>query len=272
MDIGKHCVDMWKPRILPFCCKWSNVSSVRRSNDNSYEWMHRSHLLSSSRRCNMDYLIREISFLPLCSPARTFMLLMTLRHPASTFNFASSYLLIASFLRFSAALSSFSCSVRARYSSNCRLPSALRAVLSCHSRSCMWAKLRSFRGGCFGCVPLPRGCGEWSHPLRTCRTRHHRQEWPRVFPGVCLFGRRKRRPVNCWCLHGWRGTGWLCGCLWELKSIVVLLLDHCANRGLFIKLIVSEIFVHAWDSLTFKLILYRFKTNCQKIQLNTYTG
>jgi hypothetical protein len=53
--------------------------------------------------------MRLVSFFPLCSPCLTFMLVMTFRQPASTFSFANSYLLIASFLMFSAPRSDFYC-------------------------------------------------------------------------------------------------------------------------------------------------------------------
>lgn len=62
------------------------------------------------------------------------MLVMTFFHPASTFNFAYSSLLSASFLMFSLALSTFSSSFLARNSSSCRLPSSFRLCFYSHSR------------------------------------------------------------------------------------------------------------------------------------------
>lgn len=139
--------------------------------------------LSSSLRCRIDSLMRLISFLPLCSPCLTFIFVMTLRHPASTFSFASSSLFIDSFLMFSAALSIFSCSFLALYSSSCLRPSAFRASLSCHSRSYLSISLRSFIWECSGCVPPPHGYAWWSHLPRNHWSRSRppaqvRIRWP----------------------------------------------------------------------------------------------
>lgn len=113
------------------------------------------HFFSSSLRWRIASLIRLVSFLPLCSPILTFILAITLRHPASTFILATSSLLIASFLRFYCALSTFYCSFFVRYSSSCFLPSAFRPSLSLHSFSLFILKLRSFREEDFEYASLP---------------------------------------------------------------------------------------------------------------------
>jgi hypothetical protein len=108
-----------------------------------------------------------VSFLPLCSPILTFILAITLRHPASTFILATSSLLIASFLRFYCALSTFYCSFFVRYSSSCFLPSAFRPSLSFHSFSLFILKLRSFREEDFEYASLPTLYVLQSNPLRS---------------------------------------------------------------------------------------------------------
>jgi len=88
---------------------------------------------SSSRLCNMDSLMRLISFLPLYSPCLRLILEMTFFQPASSLSFLFNSRSSSYFLTFSRERSSFSFSLRLRNSSSCLVPSCLRAFFSSYS-------------------------------------------------------------------------------------------------------------------------------------------
>ena len=92
---------------------------------------------SSSRLCNIDSLMRLISFLPLYSPCFRLILEITFFHPAYWLNFLYDYLSSPYFLMFYLDLSSFSCSFRFKNSSSCFLPSCLREFFSSYSFCCL---------------------------------------------------------------------------------------------------------------------------------------
>ena len=109
---------------------------------------------SSSRLCNIDSLIRFISFLPLYSPCFRLILEITFFHPASSLSFLYAYLNSSYFLMFYLERSSFSCSFRLKNSSSCFLPSYLREFFSSYSFCWLDIDVHSSSGVPFEFFPI----------------------------------------------------------------------------------------------------------------------